>query len=260
MPERGHGGKKDDMNNKTLQGKKLVVIGGSYGMGYAAAAMAVAKGAEVAIAARTESKLAEAAKRLEDLGGNPVPYKALSIEDREAVGAFFARNAPFDHLAMPGSTVKPILYDDLAEDNAHEAFNSKFWGPFWAAYDARPHMRRGGSIVFFTGVAAKRPVPGYVMGACINGALNAGTRSLAIEFAPLGIRVNAIAPGLTDTPLLDILHADDKAERIRLFGDRLPVGRVGTAEECGLGVIYLVENGFVTAQVLGIDGGHECMP
>ena len=248
------------MINKTLQGKKLVVIGGSYGMGYAAAAMAIAKGAEVTIAARTGAKLAEAAKRLENLGGRPVPYTALRIEDREAVAAFFAHSAPFDHLALPGSTVKPILYDDLTEDNANEAFDSKFWGPFWAAYDARQYMRRGGSIVFFTGVAAKRPVPGYVMGACINGALNAGTRSLAIEFAPLGIRVNAIAPGLTDTPLLDILHAEDKAERIKMFGDRLPVGRVGTADECGLGVIYLMENGFATGQVLGIDGGHEIMP
>lgn len=247
------------MSNDSLQGKKIIVIGGSYGMGYAAAAMAIAKGAEVAIAARTESTLADAAKRLEDLGKRAVPYTALRIEDRAAVATFFARNAPFDHLAMPGSTVKPILYDDLTEDSAEEAFDSKFWGPFWAAYDARPHMRRGGSIVFFTGVAAKRPVRGYTMGACINGALNAGTRSLALEFAPLGIRVNAIAPGLTDTPLLDILHADDKAERIKLLGDRLPVGRIGTAEECGLGVIYLMENGFATGQVLGIDGGQECM-
>ncbi|MCE3248102.1 MAG: short-chain dehydrogenase [Geminicoccaceae bacterium] len=160
---------------------------------------------------------------------------------------------------LPGSTVKPILYDDLTDGNARESFESKFWGPFWAAYDARPHLRRGGSIVFFTGVAAKRPVKGYIMGACINGALNAATRSLALEFAKLGVRVNTIAPGLCDTPLNDILHAHDKEERYATFARRLPVGRIGHAEDCALGAMYLMCNGYVTAQVLGIDGGQEVM-
>ncbi len=97
------------------------------------------------------------------------------------------------------------------------------------------------------------------MGACINGALNAGTRSLALEFGPLGLRVNAIAPGLVDTPLQDRLHAHDTEERYREYGARLPVGRIGTAEECALGALYLMTNGYVTGQVLGIDGGHEAM-
>ena len=153
-----------------------------------------------------------------------MPWRALSVEDRPAVAAFLADCAPFDHLVLPGSTVKPILYDDLTDASAREAFESKFWGPFWAAFDARPHLRRGGSIVFFTGVAAKRPVKGYIMGGAINGALNAATRSLALEFAKLGCRVNTIAPGLCDTPLNDILHAHDKEERYR--GDRgAPAGR-----------------------------------
>jgi NAD(P)-dependent dehydrogenase (short-subunit alcohol dehydrogenase family) len=183
----------------------------------------------------------------------------LRVEDRPAVAAFLAECAPFDHLVLPGSTVKPLLYDELTDANAREAFESKFWGPFWAAFDARPHLRRGGSIVFFTGVAAMRPVKGYIMGACINGALNAATRSLALEFAELGVRVNTIAPGLCDTPLNDILHAHDKEERYRAMAARLPVGRVGHAADCALGALYLMANGYVTAEVLGIDGGQQVM-
>jgi NAD(P)-dependent dehydrogenase (short-subunit alcohol dehydrogenase family) len=239
--------------------QKVVIIGGSYGMGLATAEMAVDAGAEVAIAARGADKLAAASAALERRGGRPVPWRALRVEDRPAVASFLAESGPFDHLVMPGSTVKPVVYDDLTNDNAREAFDSKFWGPFWAAYDARPYLRRGGSVVFFTGVAAQRPVKGYIMGACINGALNAGTRSLALEFAPLGVRVNTIAPGVCDTPLFDILHPHDKEERFATFGKRLPVGRIGHAEDCALGAMYLMNNGFVTAQVLGIDGGQQVM-
>jgi len=243
----------------SLEGQKVVIIGGSYGMGYATAEMAIDAGAEVAIAARDAEKLAAASQALQARGGREVPWQALRVEDRPAVAEFLTDCAPFDHLVLPGSTVKPILYDDLTDETARESFESKFWGPFWAAYDARPHLRRGGSIVFFTGVAAKRPVKGYIMGACINGALNAATRSLALEFATLGVRVNTIAPGLCDTPLNDILHAHDKEERYATFARRLPVGRIGHAEDCAMGAMYLMTNGYVTAQVLGIDGGQEVM-
>jgi NAD(P)-dependent dehydrogenase (short-subunit alcohol dehydrogenase family) len=243
----------------SLEGRKVVIIGGSYGIGYATALMALDAGAEVAIAARGADRLAAAAQALRARGGPEVRSQALRVEDRPAVASFLAGCAPFDHLVLPGSTVKPILYDDLTDENAREAFESKFWGPFWAAYDAQPHLRRGGSIVFFTGVAAKRPVKGYIMGACINGALNAATRSLALEFAKIGVRVNTIAPGLCDTPLNDILHPHDKEERYAQMAARLPVGRIGHAEDCALGAIYLMANGYVTAQLLGIDGGQEIM-
>jgi NAD(P)-dependent dehydrogenase (short-subunit alcohol dehydrogenase family) len=243
----------------SLDGQKVVIIGGSYGMGYATAELAIDAGAEVAIASRNPEKLEDAARRLAARGGRGVSWQALHVEDRPAVAAFLAAEAPFDHLVMPGSTVKPILYDDLTDDNAREAFDSKFWGPFWAAFDARPHLRRGGSIIFFTGVAAQRPVKGYTMGACINGALNAATRSLALEFAKLGVRVNTIAPGLCDTPLNDILHAHDKEERYQKMAARLPVTRIGHAEDCAMGAMYLMTNGFVTGEVLGIDGGQKIM-
>lgn len=243
-----------------LDGKKVVVIGGSAGMGLATAEMAIDHGAEVALVARNAARLDAAAKSLERRGKRPVPWKPITVEDRRAIAAFLKEQAPFDHLVLPGSTVKPLLYSELTDENAREAFESKFWGPFWAAYDARAHMRRGGSVVFFTGVAAERTVKGYVMGGCINGALNAGVRSLALEFAELGLRCNVIAPSLVDTPLLDAVHGHDKQERLDMMAARLPVKRVGTAEECAMAALLLMTNGFISGEVLTVDGGHRALP
>ena len=240
-------------------GQRVLIIGGSYGMGLATAVLAVERGAEVAIAARGAERLAAAVEQLEASSGRKVPSRTLMIEDRQAVRRFMKENAPFDHLVMPGSTVKPLLYDQLDETEVEAAFASKLWGPFWAAFDSRASIRRGGSIVFFTGVAATRPVKGYIMGGMINGALNAATRSLALEFAELGVRVNTIAPGLTDTPLMDILHAHDKEQLLGRMAARLPVKRIGQAEDMAKAAVYLMANPFVTAQVLGVDGGQVVM-
>jgi NAD(P)-dependent dehydrogenase (short-subunit alcohol dehydrogenase family) len=245
---------------RPLDGRKVVVIGGSAGIGLATAELAIDAGASVAVAARGSERLAEAVDRLAERGDAPVFSRSLRIEDRAAVAAFLADCAPFDHLVMPGSTVVPTLYDDLHEENAGAGFDSKFWGPFWAAKDSRAHMRRGGSVVFFSGIAAERPVKGYTLGAAINGAINAMTKSLALDFGAAGLRVNTIAPGLIRTPLWDALHGHDRdAAFDAKWAKLLPAGRVGRPEEGALGALYLMANGFVTGQVITIDGGHVCM-
>lgn len=244
---------------KNLENRKVVIIGGSAGIGLATAEMVIEASGTVIIAARGQGRLEAAAATLSNRAGEPVRHNTLAIEDRAAVTAFLNNCAPFDHIVLPGSTVRPILYDALTEEEALASFTSKFWGPFWAAYDARLCMNRGGSVIFFSGVAARKPVKGYIIGAAINGAINALTRSLALEFGKLGLRVNTIAPGPVHTPLWDRLHAEDRDAAFAEFSRRLPVGRVGKAEECALGAIYLMTNEYVTAQVLGIDGGYEVM-
>ena len=239
-----------------LDGKKVLVIGGSAGMGYAIAEMAVDEGADVAIAARGLERLQDAAQRLEARGGKPVERTALEVEDRAGVAQLLARSAPLDHVAIPGSTVQPVAYVDLDDEVARRSFESTFWGPFWTVFDARTHMRPGGSFVLFSGVAARRPVPGYVVGACINGALEAATRSLALELGPQHLRINAISPGFVMTPLFETLHdPDDVAARREEAERRLPVGRVGTPEEAASVALLFMSNGFITGQVLVLDGG-----
>ena len=184
----------------------------------------------------------------------------MTIEDREAVAAWIGRHAPVDHLVLPGSMVIPLSYPEITEENARSAFESKFWGPFWAVFDAQPHLRRGGSIVLFSGVAAERPVPGYVVGAAIDGAIDAATRSLALELGPAGVRVNTISPGAVHTPLWDRLHdPEEVAALTRRYEERLPVGRVGTSEEGGHAALFLMTNGFVTGNIVALEGGARAM-
>lgn len=244
-----------------LDDRKVLVVGGSAGMGYAIAEAAVDEGAAVAIAARGEERLEEAAVRLELRGGRPILRRSLRVEDRAATDALMEEFAPFDHLALPGSTVEPTTYTDLTEENARASFESKFWGPFWTVHDARSHMRRGGSFVLFSGVASRRPVPGYIVGACINGALDAATRALALELGPDGLRVNTISPGFVMTPLFSALHSPaDVAERLADAERRLPVGRVGSPDEAASVAMMFMTNGFVTGQVLVLDGGLLATP
>jgi NAD(P)-dependent dehydrogenase (short-subunit alcohol dehydrogenase family) len=241
---------------RALDDRRVLVIGGSAGMGLAIAEAAVDAGADVAIAARNPERLEVAARGLEERGQRHVGSQSLTIEDRSAVLRFMESFAPFDHIALPGSTVEPRTYDEIDDATARASFDSKFWGPFWTVYDGRALMRRGGSFVLFSGVAARRPVPGYVIGACINGALEAATRSLALELGPSGLRINTISPGFIMTPLFETLHdPEDVARRLAEAESRLPVGRVGRPDEAAAAAIHFMTNGFVTGQVLVLDGG-----
>ncbi len=240
----------------TLSGKRVVVIGGSAGMGYAIAEAAVEADAEVVIASRTADRLSRAAGQLDALGKQSVTTCMLHVEDRSTVAEMLADHAPIDHLVLPGSTVEPARYDELTDQIARDSFDSKFWGPFWTVFDARPHMSSGGSIVFFSGVASQRPVPGYVIGACINGALEAATRSLALELGPLGLRINTLSPGFIMTPLFNALHdPEDLEQRIADAVRRLPLRRYGEPEEAASVALMFMTNGFITGQVVVLDGG-----
>ena len=161
-------------------------------------------------------------------------------------------------MALPGSTAHHLPFENLDESKAREYLDSKFWGQFWAAYEARRHVRRGGSIVLFSGCANRRPVPGYVVGAGVDGALDGLTRSLAWELSAYGIRVNCVSPGVILTEIITRGMSEAELERfLDSQARRVPLGRVGRPEECARGAIYLMTNRFVTGEVLAIDGGFE---
>lgn len=243
-----------------LSGRRVVVIGGSAGIGYASAEMALAAGAEVAISARGEERLAAAAARLTERFGRDVPWRVIDMRERAEVAAYLASVAPIDHLLLPGANVYRTTFADLDEELARASFDAKMWAPFFAAYDARPHMRRGGSIVFYTGLANRRPVPGYVVGAVIDGALDAATRSLAYELAPEELRVNCVSPGIIETAYVERISPEVKEELFSAYAVKVPVGRVGQAEDCAKAAMYLMTTGFVTGAVLRVDGGIESVP
>lgn len=226
-----------------LSQKKIVIVGGSAGIGRATARSAVEAGATVVIASRDEAHLAEAAEAI----GGDVHTCAFDVRDTRAMDYCLEQVAPFDHLVVTAADVQPAPFLEAELDEAKALFDTKFWGAFSAVQAAVPFLRAEGSVVLFSGVAAHRPVRGLATAAAANGAVEAFVRSLAVELAP--IRINAVAPGFVDT------HGMDPQRRERLEAE-LPAGRVGEARDLAHAVLFLLTNPYTTGTVLHVDGGH----
>jgi NAD(P)-dependent dehydrogenase (short-subunit alcohol dehydrogenase family) len=233
-----------------LSDKRVVVIGGSAGMGYATAAAAMAAGAHVTIAARSADKLAAARVAL---GTTNIDTAVLDATDENAVRKLFEQCGGVDHVVTSAAVVNRQPFYEVSAEAAHAAFESKFWGQFYAARAAAPHIRAGGSITLFSGISSRKGIANLVITGAINGAVEALTRSLALTLAPL--RVNAVCPGFIDTP-----GHDDAAGRRRAVlaqvAQSIPARRVGRAEEVAQSVLYLMQSEFTTGTVIDIDGGH----
>jgi NAD(P)-dependent dehydrogenase (short-subunit alcohol dehydrogenase family) len=234
----------------TLNGKRIVVLGGSSGIGLATAQAAVREGASVAIASSRKARVDEALATLPAGTEGHV----LDLADSAATQALFARLGSFDHLVFTaGETLQlgPLATTDL--DAARRFFTLRYWGAYCAAKFGSGGIRSGGSIVFTSGVAGRRPHPGWSLGASICAAMEGLTRALAVELAP--IRVNIVSPGVVRTPLWANMTEADRAALYQQISDRLPVGHVGDAAEIAQAYLYLMRQTYSTGQVLVVDGG-----
>jgi NAD(P)-dependent dehydrogenase (short-subunit alcohol dehydrogenase family) len=235
--------------------KRIVVIGGSSGMGLAVARMALADGAEVIIAGRSTERL-NAARSI--LGEDRLEIAAMDIGNQPEVAALFDRVGQFDHLVITAANLAygPVL--ELKEDDLMRGVRSKLLGALFAVQEGAARIRPGGSITFTSGIAAKRPMRGGAVAAAINSGLEGMARSLAIELAPT--RVNVVSPGWTDTPIWDGMTGmtkEKKQEAHSSMAARLPVGKIGRAEDIAEAVMFLMKNKFTTGMVLDVDGGHR---
>lgn len=234
----------------TLRNKRIVIIGGSSGIGLATAKAAVKVGGEVVIASRSKEKLQKAVAEI----GKNATAKSLDVCDEKAIERFFAEVGSFDHLVTPGSATFPGSCLALESAKARQSFDSKFWGQYFAAKYGAPHIRQGGSIVLFSGVLSARPMQGTAIIASVNAAVEGLGRALSLELAP--IRVNVVSPGYTDTPIFAAMSESDRKAMMENIGKQLPVGRVGKPEEVAQAVLYLLSSGFSTGTTLYIDGGY----
>jgi NAD(P)-dependent dehydrogenase (short-subunit alcohol dehydrogenase family) len=231
-----------------LEGERVVVVGGSSGIGLETARLALAAGASVTIAGRSEDRLRRAAA---DLGG-AVRSVVADVTDDGSVKALFDGETRVDHVFLPAGELKPGGGDVLGADLSalRSILESRLLGVVHVVRRARPKMA-GGSITLMSGLYANRPAPGAALGAAAVAAIDGMTRALALDLAP--IRVNAVAPGLIDTPLWDSFGP--QREAILAQATALPVGRIGRPDEVAAAVLLLMSNGFVTGTVLAIDGG-----
>ena len=233
-----------------LHNKRVVILGGSSGIGLAVAEQAASQGAKLVIASSNAERVQKAVEKLE---GNAQGH-TLDLTDESAVENFFAKLGAFDHLVFTaGDQLR--LHDLAATDlqQARRAFELRYWSALAAVKYGSKSIRKGGSIVLTTGIAGQRPHKGWVVAASVCGTIEALTRALAVELAP--IRVNAVSPGVVRTNLWQNMTA---AERERLYesvGSSLPVGRVGEAPDIAQAYLFLMQEEFSTGQTLVVDGG-----
>ena len=226
---------------------RVLVIGGSSGIGEAAALQAAQAGARVTIASRSPERLTGALARLP----RGVTSATLDASDADAVEAFFRTDAPWDHVVVTASATRTGSARDLPMSDAQAAMQSKFWSAYHVGRSAR--IVSGGSLTFVSGVYSVRPNATAVLQGAINAALEALARGLALELAP-AVRVNAVSPSTTETPLWDRLGAG-KADKFAAMTARLPLGRIARPGDIAAAILFLAANSFATGSTLLIDGG-----
>lgn len=236
----------------SLEGRRVVIVGGTSGMGLGAARASVRAGAEVIAAGRRP--------RGERAAGAPgdarIAHETVDVTDEASVKAMFERIGELDHLLItaapaPGSS-GAFLEQDVA--GAQRYMNAKLFGSWACARYAVPRMRAGGSITFLTGGAAVRPRAGASMVSATFAALETLARGLAIELGPL--RVNAIRPGYTDSEMWSFLDEAAREQLRQKVRAAMPVRRMGTVEDIGHAAVFLMTNPHVTGSVLEITGGE----
>ena len=236
--------------NMALSGKRVVLLGGTSGIGFATAQLAAREGAEVVISSSKQANVNRALVRLPE----GTEGYALDLSSEEQVRDFFDRMGEFDHLVFTAG--EKLLLEELAATSLEQArhfFDLRFWGAFIAAKYGSRRIRAGGSIVLTSGIAGQRPRKGWTVAASICGAAEALTRALAVELAP--IRVNVVCPGVVRTELWDNLPEETRSAMYQATGQALPVGRIGEAYDLAETYLYLMREGYSTGQVIIVDGG-----
>lgn len=235
---------------ESLTGKRVVVLGGSSGIGLETARMAAAEGAQVVI---VSSNLSKINKALESL-----PYDAkgfavdLSIEQN--IRNFFEQIGPLDHLVFcAGENLKLHKIESTEIPQARDFFTIRFWAAVAAVKYSIPLIRHGGSISLTSGTAGARPGSGWSVASSICGAMEGFVRAMAVELSP--IRVNCVVPGVIKTPLWDSLPEADREGLYAQAAGSLLVKRVGESADVAKGFLYLISQSFATGQTLVIDGG-----
>ena len=242
--------KEQSENHEELSEKRIVVLGGSSGIGLAVAEQVVRRGARAIIASSNADRVKQAVVMLDAKAEG----HTLDLSNERDIQNFFQKVGDFDHLIFTaGDTLQlnELAATDLSK--ARRAFELRYWAVLAAVKYASPHIRKNGSIVLTTGVAGRRPHKGWTVAASVCGTVEALTRALAVELAP--IRVNAVCPGVVRTNLWQSMNADARENLYESVGKSLLVGRVGEACEIARAYLFLMQEGYSTGQIVVLDGG-----
>lgn len=232
-----------------VAGKKALVLGGTSGIGLAAARQLQARGARVTVMSRSADNLAEARRVL----GDGADIRQLDVLDRTAMAATFAALAPYDILVNAATggerATGPFLKMDL--DGFQGSF-SKLWGYVNTVRLGAEHLAPNGCIVLVSGSPARKCQPGMAAISTVGNAVEGFARAVAPELAPR--RINVVSPGVIDTPMFPV-QGEARAQFLTAATANTLLKRAGTPDEVAAGILFAIENDFVTGSTIDVDGG-----
>src|SRR3979490_869653 len=228
-----------------LAGKKVVVVGGSSGIGLSTAEMARREGADVIVASRNVERLDKGAEELHAIA------TPADVTSDESVVNLFRACGPVDHVVLTAAQLRTGPFKTVSMEDVRATMESKFWGAWRVARAA--DIRPGGSLTLVTGYLSVRPRPNSAIVGAANGALETLARGLALELAP--VRVNAVSPGIIDTPIRAAMPEEARRDMLAKTAAALPVGRVGVGEDIARQILAFMTIGFATGSIVYVDGG-----
>jgi len=225
-----------------FQSQRVVVIGGSSGIGRGVALAAKAQGAEVVVLGRS----AKATDGLRAI--------AADIANPASLARAFAEIGQIDHLVITaGARVGSSKLADLTSTDLELTYQIKLFGALYAIQAALPYLAPTASITLTSGLLSRKFGVGNLLKSTANAAVEAAGKSLAKELAPR--RVNVISPGVIDTELWGEAGSEQRTATMARIGAGLPVSRVGQTDDIAAAYLLVMQNGFMTGAVVDVEGG-----
>ena len=246
---------------KLLEGKTALITGGGSGIGRATARLFAEEGANVIITGRTEENLIETAASDSGAISHLVSDVSKEADCRAAVEYTVDKFGRLDILFNNAGIIYKVDTQNTTTEQWEKTFGINVRGMYLMSKYAIPHMleRKYGCIVNNSSILGLKASPGFAAYNSSKGAVSQLTKSMALEYAELGIRVNAICPGTIYTPMVEYIFGEwgDREMARQRYQSLHPVKRFGDTTEAARAVLFLCDDrvGFITGVLLPVDGG-----